>query len=226
MLIGQKPIGTIAYMGGIPSVYEEFCFSLAQLLIFSREVLCTPTQYIHFDRVKFSDHGPARNSLVDRFLGDWLLMLDTDHEPPPDLLHRMLDRMERHDLDVLTGLYRFKAKPCSPVLYSRNTQEDDAPLLPIAKYPEAIFQVQSAGAGCLLVKRKVFQAIEATGEGPFDRLPGLSEDHSFFRRLEKLNIPVWCDPRIECPHLAVKQVNEADDADYAVSELFPVHGFA
>jgi GT2 family glycosyltransferase len=190
-------------------------------MIYSREVLCTEKEYIHLDRVKFSDHGPARNTLVNRMLGDWILFIDTDHQPEPDLLARMLDRMNTHDIDVLTGLYRFKQPPCSPVVYVRDPSNT---LLPVAKFPDSIFKIHAAGAGCLLIKKKVILQIQMEGEEPFDRMPGLSEDHSFFRRLEKLGINSYCDPRIECHHLRVLPVTESEDDDYMIGEQFRIEG--
>jgi len=225
MLIGSKAIGTVGIMAGVPAVLTNFCRSLVKMMIFTRESVCSPTQYIHYDEAPFSDHGPARNHLVANMVGDWLLMLDTDHEFEPDLLVRMLKRFEGGKLDVMTAIYRFRANPCSPVLYAKNP--DDGMVKAIATYPgNAIFKVDAAGAGCLLVRRSVFEAIEAMGENSFDRLPGLSEDHSFFRRLEKLGINSWCDSRIECHHLRVEPVTR-DDEDVSTiehSEPFAVMG--
>ncbi len=223
MILGAKPIGTVAYLGGVPAVLEEFCHGLAQLLIHSREVLCSPTQYVHLDRVKFSDHGPARNALAERMLGDWILMLDTDHEPPPDLLVRLLHRAETNGLDVVTGVYRFKSPPHLPVLFATNPDSDL--LLPVVEYPRGLFRVDACGAGALLVRRSVFDRIHGElKEGPFDRYAGLSEDHSFCRRLKKLGIELWCDGRVENPHLRAAHVGEQDASDLNTSRRFPVEG--
>ena len=149
-------------------------------------------------------------------------MLDTDHEFEPDLLARMLHRMHKHNLDVLTGLYRFKHPPHGPVLYAR---PPSGILSPITRWPKGdVFPVAAAGAGCLLVRARVFDhLIEQIGCGPFDRLPDLSEDHSFFRRLEKAGIQAWCDPRIECHHLRVVPVTETDH-EMLPGETFTVDG--
>lgn len=228
MLIGSKPIGSICYMGGVPAVLEEFCWSLAQLLVYSREALCQEREYIHIDRVKFSDHGPARNRLVENFLGDWLLMLDCDHQFEPDLLARMVWRMKKYNLDVLSGLYRFKDPPCSPVLYAFGA---DDMCRPIARWPKEteVFQIGGAGAGCLLVRRKVFDLIsEKLNESPFDRYVGFSEDHSFFMRLRKLGIKSFCAPDIECDHLRIRPVTfeDAMDDGFALSDPIQVEGYA
>ena len=230
MLLGTRAIGTVAYLGGVPAVLEEFCWSFSQLLIFSRETLCSPTQHIHASRVKFSDHAPARNALASGFLGEWLLQLDCDHSFDPDLLVRMLDLMNSADIDVLTGLYRYKAPPHSPVLFQREVE--DGLLRPVAKWEPLdirLFEVAAAGAGCLLVRRRVFDAIWETGEEPFDRIHPMSEDLSFFERLRKLGIKSYVAPHIECGHLIAKPVGEEEQSacsgDINMSELFAVGAY-
>ncbi len=224
MMISTKILGTVAIMGGIPCVMTDFTTALARMLMNSQRALCEPGTCLHFDSAPFSDHGPARNHLATRFLGDWLLMLDTDHSFEPDLLIRMMDRMTRYNLDVLTGLYRFKAPPCTPVLYARDPASNL--IKPIIEHPkDVVFQVTAAGAGCLLVRRKVFDVIWDTQEQPFDRMDGLSEDHSFFRRIEKLGIKAYCDPRIECHHLRVDTVTRQEGVVDS-GELFAVGGYS
>lgn len=232
MIFSRNPIGTVSYLGGLPAVLEPFTWSWGQMLIHSHEVLCGENEYIHTDRATFSDHGPARNSLVDRMQGKWLLQLDTDHSFEPDLLVRMIDRMEKNNFDVLTGFYQFKKPPYAPVLFMRKGDEKLVSVIcnwtsETGESPD-IMQVSSAGAGCLLVRRQVFERMrKELKQNPFDRVDCLSEDHSFFWRCKELNIPVWCDMRIECNHLALKAVT-SDDFDRSMMRLgdpIPVAGF-
>jgi hypothetical protein len=228
VLIRKRPIGTIAYLGGVPAVLEAFAWSWGQLLLHSQEAICLEDEYIHTDRATFSYHPVARNSLVDRMYGEWLLMLDADHSFDPDLLVRMLNRMTTNNLDVLTGFYQFKKPPYAPVLFVRNA--DEKPVSVICDWsPEAdIIEVSSAGAGCLLVKRKVFDRIAVElKEKPFDCVHGLSEDHSFFWRIKQLGIKAWCDLRIECNHLRIHPVakKEFDNSEMEQSEPIPVAGW-
>lgn len=213
MRLSNKVLGTVAYLGGLPAVLEEFAWAWGQLVQFTTEQ-CLPGTSVHFDRATLSLHDVARNDLARRMRGDWLLMLDCDHAPEPDLVWRMLDRLDSAKIDVLTGLYPYKRPPHSPVLYVR---ADDlyAPVgswRPVDPAQElGLFRVDAAGGGCLLVRRAVFDRVEAElGEGPFDRLRPLGEDMSFFKRLERLGIPAYCDGRVECPHLAVRAVTMAD----------------
>jgi hypothetical protein len=221
---GRRALGSVCYMGGVPAVLEEFCWSWSQMIQFNQEFICDDKHFIHYDRVKFSDHAPARNALAGRFLGEWLVMLDTDHQFEPDIVRRLLHRADTYDLDVVTGLYQFKTPPYSPVAF----EWDEDLIRPICSWPESLelFQIGSSGAGCLFVRKRVFDAIHTTGEQPFDRIHPLSEDHSFFRRLRNLEIKAYIDPRIHCNHLVVRPVELTDyEGNLGESKQVAVEGY-
>ena len=215
MLLGNKPIGSCVYMGGVPAVLEKFCWSWGQLVQCNAEMLCKPGEYVHYERATFSDHAPARNGLVKSFKGDFLLMLDTDHQFEPDLCVRMRTLMQSFNLDVLTGVYCYKSAPHVPLLYA----ETEVGYQPVAKWDGdfRLFQIDSAGAGCLMVNRTVFDRIKRElKQEPFDRIHPFSEDHSFFRRCKQLDIDVWFDPKIEAKHLNIQAVGLDDFRRHSV----------
>lgn len=200
MLIDGRFEGTIAYLAGLQSLPEMFAWSFAMMVQYNAE----RGMKVHYDRAGVSYHAMARNDLADRMKGDWLLQLDTDHAFEPDLCIRLLDRMERLGLDVMVGLYLFKNPPHSPVLYADQGRGFEA----LRDWDaEGVFRIDAAGAGCLLVRREVFARIrKELAEAPFSPKDGLSEDLSFFKRLQVLDIPVFCDNRIECPHTRIVPV--------------------
>ncbi len=231
MRIGRTCLGSVMYLGGVPAVLEDFCHSWGQMIAFSCEGL-GHDEYIHFSRTKASLHDVARNFLANQMLGGWLLMLDTDHSFEPDLVLRMVDRLEICKIDVLTGLYQYKIPPYLPVLY----QADGAFYRPIASWRaedetslvKDIFPIDGCGGGCLLIRRSVFSRIkEELREEPFDRKFPLGEDLSFCKRCELLGIKIYCDARIECHHLQIRQTSLSDyDRDGIVmSEEKAVAGF-
>jgi hypothetical protein len=196
-------------MGGVPSVFEDFCWSWGMMVQYNAEYLCRDGEYVHYDRPKISYHSAARNMMVERMRGDWLFMLDTDHKFDPDILGRLLHRMDQYKVQVVTGLYQLRSEPYAPVIYKRHPTDPDGNCQmaewSVARSP--LF-VDSAGAGCLLIQKGVFQRIKSElGEQPFDQRGPQSEDHSFFRRCELLKIPVLCDPRIEANHLSVEPID-------------------
>lgn len=162
----------------------------------------------------------GRNELAARFLDTtdsaWLLMLDSDERldiPAFDLLIAAAHDKAR---PIVAGLY-FAAwhaeglypKPV-PLIFRHN--EGGPGYEPIVDYPtNSLLEVETAGAGCLLIHRSVLQAFrDAAGEhdGPdwcfFRDMPigglWLSEDHYFCARARQLGFSVWAHTGAVLPH--------------------------
>lgn len=201
-LQGPRAIGTIGYMGGIMALPEPFVWSWTQLVEFNHSGMCQPGEYVHYDRSRFSLHWSARNELVERMRGDWLLMLDTDVVFEPDLAARLVGTMYKYDLDVVAGIYPFKKAPSCPVLFLYNPETDRHDAIIDWDRSCELFEFSGGGAGCLLIRRRVFDRIAAElKERPFDIIHPLGEDNSFFARIRKLGIKAMCAWRVECGHL-------------------------
>lgn len=214
LLNTQTVIGTIAYLGGVPAVLEEFCWAWSQMIQYNHDYLCGPTERIYYERAKVSDHAFARSVIASHIQGDWLLMLDTDHAFEPDLAARLVRDLVEYDLDVLSGLYHYKGAPHPPVWFMR---KPDGSLGHLGKWdvPEGqrryLVPLASAGGGCLLVRRRVFERIaEKLHEPPFAHRGTFSEDHSFFDRCRELGIQAYGAPHIESPHLTTRAVGWPD----------------
>lgn len=212
--IGNKTIGTVAYLGGVMALPEPFVHSWTQMVQYNYEYLLDRQQLIKYDRSTVSYHSFARNSLVDNMQGDWLLQLDTDITFEPDILARMLHKMDKFGIDVLAGLYLYKSKPHPPVAYNYDPAKKEKTILGDWQKDADLIPLRSSGAACLLVRRSVFDRIKATGEGPFDiyfdgKAP-LSEDHSFFERCWKLKIPIYAAPDVWVSHLMYRELGEKD----------------
>lgn len=233
MLLGRKAIGTVAYMGGLPAVLETFTWSWGQMIQYNQEVFCEGSEYIHYERTTISDHAPARNNLVTKFIGDWLIQMDTDHQFEPDIVARMVKLANLHEIDVLSAVYQMKRQPHVPVLFQwiRKAEDDSVGLQPLATWPKEakLIQIGSAGGGCLFVRRSVFDKIskEYKDEGPFDKIHPYSEDHSFFLRCRQVGVKAYAAMQIHCNHLRVAPVtfDDLDTSELVTSELFPIEGF-
>ena len=230
MIYGAKPIGTVAYLGGLMAVPEAFTWCWGQMIQYNTEYLCEPGQRIQYERATISFHAAARNDLVTRMRGNWLLQLDTDLTFEPDVVARLVAVLERNpDIHVVTGLYQHKGPPHSPVLYLAH--EDGEHFVPLGKWeerePPYLLPVASAGAGCLLVRRGVFDRMrDELHEAPFDILPPFGEDHSFFKRLKRLGLHAYCAPYIHAHHLQVRPVSmdAYETQDLTFSEPIRVGG--
>ncbi len=207
----MQPLGTVAYIAQ-PMVLEPFLWSFAQLLCASHEYACPPGFYIHPEHATGSGQILARNELVKKMQGGWLLQIDSDHTFEPDLLLRMLTLFDSNNLDVLVGLYHMKEPPYNPVLYQYENGEYKAVLNWGSKTDVKLLPIDAAGAGCLLVRRSVFDRIREEFKcEPFDPMPPFKwDDFNFFERCRQLGIKCWCAPQIEAEHLAIRGYGSKD----------------
>jgi hypothetical protein len=157
----------------------------------------------------------ARNFIVKKSIGDYIFFLDSDTIPPADTIRRLM----AHDKDVVTGLYFQRKPPFYPHIYRKGEIKgvwDSMQFYDLAEPLEGekkgLIKVDSAGMGCCLIKRSVFDKIGTkdkdhpipwfkftTGYGEANRE---SEDHYFFRRCGEEGIPVYCDTTVTCGHVA------------------------
>lgn len=221
----RKPIGTIAYLGGIMSLPEPFVYAWSQLIICVQETLCQPGEYVHIDRATYSLHDVARNQLAQRMQGDWLLQLDTDMTFDPDIATRLLLQMRKHDLDIVTGMYAYKSDPHYPVLYCWNKETDKYEIIGGWDKSVDLFEVGSAGGGCLLVRRRVFDRIRTElREEPFTRIMPFGEDHSFFRRVNALGMRGYCAWHVQAGHLKYESIGPQAHYDAVPINTYEMQG--
>jgi len=156
--------------------------------------------------------GPAidinRNKLVSRALSDpqttHLLFIDTDMIIPHDLIARFLMFMELEKVHMVTGIYFQKNIPfrCTQFL---SFDEEKFKRLRVADYPEGdLVEINSSGAGALLIKREVFNKIKP----PYfqfimseDGESYLGEDIYFFRKTAEAGLNLYVDTSIICQHI-------------------------
>lgn len=218
MLIRRRPLGTISYMAGVWAVPEVFARSWGRMIQYNNEYLCKPGEFIDQKFPDASYHAMARNQIVSMFTGDWLWMTDTDHTFDPDILDRMVSLLNAFNINVLTGIYRLKGHPFLPNIYWYNEEQNVFSVIAELDKKAPIQQIDCAGAGCLLVRRVVFERmVNELKEQPFDIMHPWSEDFSFFYRCRKLGIPVFAAPSIETRHLMVREVTEADYCPEAIA---------
>ena len=212
MITCVNTIGTVGIMSGIHSLPTPFVKCLVDMVAYNNEYVLKENEQIFYDFAEVSYHSMARNRLARAIRGNWILMLDTDQTFSPDVLARMLWLAEEHKIDVLTGLYHQKKDPYNPVIYKLN---DDGMFEHIIGWDKekAVIKIDSAGGGCLLIRNHVLKTMFGQGMLPFAEIEGNSEDHSFFRRLMKLDISAYCAPDVRINHMIWSEV------DYEMMEV-------
>lgn len=154
----------------------------------------------------------ARNEIVRAFLekldADWLLFVDTDMTFDPDLVDRMVKAAHPEKRPILGALCFSlqRGDVAAPTLY---TFREDGLVGRMLDYPRGkVVQVGATGTGCLLIHRKVLEAVRDRGfsdaypwfqETQVGSLP-VGEDITFCIRAGALGFPVFVDTSIEVGH--------------------------
>jgi len=170
-------------------------------------------------KIKGVNVDKARNEIVRKLEKDWLFFMDSDQTFHPDTLNRLLS----WDLPIVSGVY-FKT-PGQPIphiykyvykddahLYISKVKEvgdflirykdelskaDQAMILPAKR--EDLIECDGVGGGCLLVHRRVFEAIK---DPWFECAKGTvaGEDFDFSRKVQMAGFKIFADPGVLCGH--------------------------
>ncbi len=139
----------------------------------------------------------VRNEIVRAFLKHpfkftHLLMIDSDNTAPADAVDKLLEC----ESDIAVGIY--------PLLAGRQDVIKNSVF--VDTWDDMPFAVEKFGAGCLLVKREVFESIEP----PWFQWPGtymtddptrMSDDIYFAKKATKAGFTVKAHPGVICDHI-------------------------
>lgn len=148
-----------------------------------------------------------RQAVVRRFLEDerfqWLCFLDSDQVPPRKTILRLLD----HEVPIVSALIFARVPPHHPCCgyVSEGGHQPLAEVDPSA----GLTKVDYAGAGCLLVRREVFEAVEPPWFKAITPSGG-GEDAFFCRKAREAGFPIYVDQGLNVPHVGATSV----DTDY------------
>lgn len=152
----------------------------------------------------------ARNELCAATLAggyDYLLFLDCDMVHPPELLERLLFIEQ----PVVTARYHIKKPPFAACAFMEDRITPGKGVYRTVHFGRGVFEIHACGAGALLIRRDVLQALETrvgynwfryqrAPEPPHDYT--VSEDMWFCEQVRRAGFSIWCDWELECGHLA------------------------
>lgn len=153
----------------------------------------------------------ARNLIVEEALRQpnvsHVLMLDDDTIVAPDTLMRLL----AYDVPLVSALYCSRTPPHWPVAYRRHP--DGRTYVPLSRFAPGLQVADAVGAGCLLVKREVFERVPA----PWFKWtlgsstePACGEDLWFCERAREAGYPILLAGDVQVGHLTRHAVTYAD----------------
>jgi hypothetical protein len=162
----------------------------------------------------------ARNTLARELLktpSEWAFWMDADMVLPKETIVRLLEVAKEKEAKMVTGVYYQRGNKHWPVLWSRSPELEDGTVPKVinkdeydqnsyvgmftAPGPEARepFKVHSAGFGCALIHRNVFESMD---EPWFQFVYGkCSEDFYFFVNAAKKGYDLWADPSLRLGHI-------------------------
>lgn len=143
------------------------------------------------------------NRALSELHGEWAWLHADDHAFKPDLLTRLLD----HEADIVCPLIvrRFN----SDLVFGDEAESKDElngrmypAYVPIAldEVPDKPFTVEIAGTGGMLIRKRVFDALE---QPYFESTDGayLNEDIEFSRRVRAAGFEILVDPNAHLGHI-------------------------
>ena len=194
----HKP-GTVGYIQANRPRFQKFFDCLEQLQVPEGTALQRSSNY---------NAAHNRNELICAMEGEWHLFLDDDHAFEDNALLRLLDR----DVDIITGLYARRYPNFDPTVYYKfDSKEKDTKLYTWEGLSEesGLLEIEACGAGFLLVKKKVFEAMKP----PYFRVGGshwqnwaleqdvIGEDTGFCERAREMGFKVYVDLDVLIGHI-------------------------
>ena len=163
-----------------------------------------------FEFFRGYDCARARNKIAEKVIEknyDYVLMIDNDMIIPKDALIKLMEDPQ----DVVVGYYAHRAgnkfdgrtNMCKLGEINYTQQYTGQELKDIRESGQNRLQVHGGGLGCALIKVSAFKEMPYPyfdwvnyGNGYV-----LSEDLYFAEQCKEIDLPIWCDTRVECGHI-------------------------
>jgi hypothetical protein len=145
----------------------------------------------------------ARNYLVGEFMKNehlsHLFFVDSDVVPSNDCIDKLLAL----NVPIATGCYPYLG--IDGLIWLVGLKDKWGIYQFHKELPDEPFEIDVCGAGCLLIRRDVFDSIE----GPWFKFAELESSYSirhyeediyFCEKAKAANLKIICDPRVKCGH--------------------------
>lgn len=143
------------------------------------------------------------NKIAREFLASsaqWLFLVNDDHLWAPNTLTKLL----AHNVDIVTGLYVARTQPFLPVIFDQTTPEGLVVTRYLSPGEHGLVPIKAAGDGCLLIRRKVIEAIAdpwwELGKPESDKC---CHDVLFSKKVADAGFQMYADLEVTVGHLGL-----------------------
>jgi len=158
-------------------------------------------------RLEYTRNDIARCKMADFLLDSTdythLLMLDSDHKHPPDIVQRLARWFQVYpaQVQIVGGLNFRRGVPYDPCAF---IDPGDGHFRRMAEWAQGAMEVEALGTGSVMVAREVFEGMERPFFGydydcNYGDWPGT--DMWFSAKCRALGISLWCDTTTTSPHI-------------------------
>lgn len=213
----QDPVVRIVI--GIPmerTIMQEAFFSFARIFQQGWPMARLPYTRNDIAREKFAQF------LVNEKMPDGvtpkythLLMLDSDHAHPEDIVMRLARWvfLYPNTVQVVGGLNFRRGEPYDPCAF---IDPGDGQFHRIAQWGKGLLNVEALGSGSMLIAREVFEKIPPPWfnyQYPNgDMTPGT--DMTFSAKCREAGVTLWVDGTTTSPHLGINEIGAAEYREY------------
>jgi len=171
----------------------------------------------------------ARNEICRNMLKgneDYLLFLDADMTFPLDLVERLV----AEEAPVITARYHAKKPPFHAIAFVKHRTLDGPHRYQAVHYGRGVFEIERCGAGALLIRRDVLDALQVRiGDEWFRYQRGpdeadhhdftISEDFWFCQQVREAGFSIFCHWDVECEHLSTLPITRESNLAFLRAEL-------
>jgi len=155
------------------------------------------------------------NTIAKQFLEiphmEWLLLLEDDHIPPPDVIAKLLSR----NVDIVSALYLQRRIPFPPIMFDKVDEDGKIHHRMLKKGEEGLVEVEACGGGCLMIRRRVLERMTFPYwyYGDCYMKDSTNHDVNFSRKARAAGFKIYVDLDVPIFHLCVVPVVPFRDAE-------------
>ena len=203
-------------------VQGRFADSLLAMVLHSERLVHGRVAKVSGPRV-----AAARNEIVEHFLttdAEWLLMVDADMILPHHLLERLSQVADADERPIVGGLC-FSRDPDGCPFATLYYVDEGKLLHRLTQWPQGkVVEVHATGAACLLIHRRVLEAVADSDYTQVWPEAPIGEDIAFCLQAVSLGFPIFVDTSLNVGHVKA-QILDVDKYDeYLTAHRFVATG--